>query len=71
MNWIWWLCREVCGLFIEDGSFALTILIWLAVTAFLLTKILPLPWKGPTLLVGVLAILLENVRRTAKPRVTR
>ncbi|MBV8809566.1 MAG: hypothetical protein JO033_12910 [Acidobacteriaceae bacterium] len=67
MNWIRRLCRAIWELFIEDGSFALTILIWVTVTGFLLAKILRVQWRGPALLVGLLAILFENVRRTAKP----
>jgi hypothetical protein len=68
MTWLSKVCRELWGLFIEDGRFAVAIIIWVAVSAFVLPKVLPVPWRGPALLVGLLVILFENVRRTPKPR---
>lgn len=57
---------ELWGLFVEDGSFAVAILLWVAVTVFLLPIFLPDRWRGPAAFAGVAAILIENVLRTAK-----
>ncbi len=61
------LLREVAGLFFDDGSLAIAVLVILAVTAILLGN----AWfDGPEaiafLVGGVIAALLENVVRTAR-----
>jgi hypothetical protein len=58
---------ELLGLFIEDGSFAVAIFVWLGLVWFVLPH-LPLPHvvQGPVLFAGLLAILLESVLRTAR-----
>ena len=61
------ILRELYGLFVDDGSFAIAILLWLGVTVLLLPR-LPLPaiWRGPLLFVGLLAILLESALRCSR-----
>lgn len=66
MNWIRRTCIELAGLFVEDGSFALAIGLWVLAGIFLLPRFLPAGWKGPAFFAGVLGILLENVHRTAR-----
>ena len=61
------LLREVAGLFFDDGSLAIAVLVILAVAAILLGN----SWfDGPEamafLVGGVVAALLENVVRTAR-----
>ncbi len=61
------LFREIAGLFFDDGSLAIAVLVILAVTATLLGN----SWfDGPEamafLVGGVVAALLENVVRTAR-----
>jgi hypothetical protein len=58
---------ELLGLFIEDGSFAVAIFVWLGLVWFVLPR-LPLPRvvQGPVLFAGLLAILLESVLRAAR-----
>ena len=58
---------EAFGLFVDDGSFALAILIWLAVVAGLV-RFAPGagPWAGPVLFVGLAAILVESAARQAR-----
>ena len=59
--------REVIGLFVDDGSLALALIAWIAVIA-LVTAMLPPGgiWGAPVLAVGCLAILLANIRRSAR-----
>jgi hypothetical protein len=56
--------REVLGLFIDDGRFALAILAWLAIMA-LVSALAPLPgpMRGPLLFAGLAAILAVSCRR--------
>ena len=70
MRWIQSVAREVWGLFVEDGSFAAAIVVWLAVvllggrrTAW------GIRWGGVALFAGLALVLIENVLRYArKPR---
>jgi hypothetical protein len=58
--------REVYGLFVEDGSYALAVIFWLLCAVFVL-PFLPNPgWHAPLLFAGLVSILLENVVRSAK-----
>lgn len=66
MNWFRQAISELWGLFVEDGSFALAILIWIAVTVFILPRFVPGKWRGPVAFAGLAIILVENVLRTAK-----
>lgn len=59
------ILSEVWGLFVEDGSYAVAIGLWLAVVAFGLSKLPIDGLKGPMLFVGLALVLIENVRRTA------
>lgn len=60
--------RELVGLFVDDGSLALALIVWVA-AAGLLLPYLPAgaQWAAPILfLAGCLAILAENVGRAAR-----
>ncbi len=63
------ILREVAGLFVDDGSLALAILAVVAIAAFLaiVLKITALT-VGLVLLGGCVAVLIENVVRTAQRR---
>jgi hypothetical protein len=59
--------REVAGLFFDDGSLAVAVLVILAATAILMS----MDWVDAALamaflVAGVIAALLENVTRTAR-----
>ena len=59
---------EIWGLFVDDGRFAVAILVWLAFAAGVLPR-LALPGAAPPVLLfaGLAAILLESaVRRAGK-----
>lgn len=69
MSWLKSIFAEIYGLFVDDGSFAIAILVWLA----LLWLVLPhLPvagaWHGVILFAGLVAILLESALRRARQR---
>jgi hypothetical protein len=63
------ILRELAGLFVDDGSLAVALVIW-AVVAGLALPHLPLPreWDGPILFLGCVLILLENLRRSTRRR---
>jgi hypothetical protein len=66
MHWTRSIARELLGLFVDDGSFALAILVWLAVVWLLIRPLqLPIP-AGILLFLGLAAILVESVTRFAR-----
>jgi hypothetical protein len=68
MIWLRRFSFELWSLFVDDGSFALAILLWVGITVFILPRVLADNWKGPALFGGLAAILVENVCRSAKRR---
>ena len=59
--------REIYGLFVDDGSFALLILLWLGLTVFLIPWLGWIPrWRGPLLFLGLAAILITSATRYAR-----
>ncbi len=73
MKWIASVLREVWGLFVDDGSFALAIVLWLflwlAIGQWILPRLLWLhPWAGPALFAGLALILVESAARFARKR---
>jgi hypothetical protein len=63
------MLREIFGLFVDDGSLAIAVLVWLALLRLLLPQ-LPVPavWRGVILVAGLLGILLESALRRARQR---
>jgi hypothetical protein len=61
------ILREVAGLFVDDGSLALAILVVVAIAAFLaiVLKVSALA-VGLVLLGGCAAVLIENIMRTVR-----
>jgi hypothetical protein len=60
---------ELIGLFVDDGRFALAILIWLAVAGLVLPRLpLPSPVAPIILALGLIAILIESALRAARGR---
>ena len=67
MRWIGTVLREIFGLFVDDGSFAVAILVWLAIMWLVLPRIaVPAFWNGPVLFVGLALILVESAARRAR-----
>jgi membrane protein implicated in regulation of membrane protease activity len=67
MNWIRTIFREIFGLFVNDRGFALLILTWLGLTAFLLPHLGWAPrWRGFILFMGLSAILMGSAIRYSR-----
>jgi hypothetical protein len=67
MKWLRAVVREILGLFVDDGSFAIAILAWLALCWLVLPR-LPSGMGGLLLVLGLALILVESVlRRARKP----
>ena len=67
MNVILAALKEVYGLFVEDGSYAASILVWLLVVGLVFPYLPSLGyWRAPLLFGGALCLLVENVLRTAR-----
>jgi hypothetical protein len=66
MTWIKTIWAEFIGLFVDDGSLAVAVLVWLAVCWLILPRLgLPSVWPPVLLFVGLVLILVESaVRRT-------
>ena len=69
MKFILGALKELWGLFVDDPGYSLAIGVWVALVAIVLPR-LPFPpvADGPILFAGLLAILIENVWRTARRR---
>jgi hypothetical protein len=61
MKWLKTILREILALFVDDGSFAAAILVWLGVVWFISRYIGPgSVWSAVTLSVGLVLILVES-----------
>jgi len=59
--------REIWGLFVEDASFTLGIIVCLILAAYVLPHVSITPaWRGPLFFVMLAAMLVENVARSAR-----
>jgi hypothetical protein len=58
--------REIAGLFVDDGSFAVAILVWLAVVLVLGRVVGGGRWLGSALFGGLAVVLIESVLRFAR-----
>lgn len=59
------LLKEAVALFVDDGTLAATVLVWIAVCGSLFRLVPAGAWQGPILFIGLAAILIENVRRAS------
>ena len=66
MRWLKAAIGEIYGLFVDDGYFALAIVIWFLLT-WLAVGLLPAlaVWGGVAFFLGLAVILLVNARRSA------
>ncbi len=59
--------REVWGLFVEDASFTIAIVAVVLTAIFVVPRVVTSPsWRGPLVFIGLAAVLLENVFRSAR-----
>ena len=69
MRWLRSVIREILGLFVDDGNFAIAIVVWLGVAVLLLPLIAAHKhWAGPALFGGLALILIESVMRFSRRR---
>ena len=67
MRWLKSILREILGLFVDDGSFALAILIWLGTLWAVLPRLhLGRDSDGAILFAGLALILIESAWRRAR-----
>jgi hypothetical protein len=63
------VARELFGLFVDDGAFAVAIAAWLAVGAATLPRLAPdAALAGIALFAGLTLILFASLRRASRPR---
>ncbi len=67
MKWLKSVGREVIGLFVDDGSFAVAIVVWVGLVVLILPRFVPgARWTGPLLFVGLALIVAESVLRFSR-----
>ncbi|MGI8767359.1 MAG: hypothetical protein ACR2KM_12750 [Gemmatimonadaceae bacterium] len=67
MNAITTALREVWGLFVEDASFTVGILVCLALAIFVFPNVVSATdWRGPLFFLLLAVVLLENIYRSAR-----
>jgi hypothetical protein len=67
MNLIVTAFKQLIGLFVEDGTLALLLIIWVGIAALALPRMpIDSAWDGVILFAGCVAILIENVVRAAR-----
>jgi hypothetical protein len=66
MHWLKAAIGEIYGLFVDDGYFALAIIVWLLLL-WLVVGLLPglATWGGIVFFLGLVAILLVSAKRSA------
>jgi hypothetical protein len=66
MSWLKAITREIYGLFVDDGWYALAIVVWLAITSFILPRLgCSASANALILFAGLLLILFESTLRRA------
>lgn len=67
MQWFRVIFREIVGLFVDDGSFAIAIIAWLGIVWLLLPRLGVFSrWNCLILFAGLGCILVENTLRYAR-----
>ena len=67
MAWISTIGREIFALFVDDGLFAVTILVWVAAAGLVLPRLgLDSMWSAIVLFAGLAVILVESATRRAR-----
>jgi hypothetical protein len=67
MNIIVAAFKQLIGLFVEDGTLAILLIIWVGIAALVLPRVpIDSSWDGVILFAGCVAILIENVIRASR-----
>ena len=63
------IIKELWGLFVDDGTLAVGIILWLLLVALVLPLIgIPSQFDGTILLAGLILGLMENIWRAARKK---
>jgi hypothetical protein len=66
MSWLKTIILEIYGLFVDDGTYAVAIVAWLAIAALVLPRLdIPASADALILFAGLLLILFESTLRRA------
>jgi hypothetical protein len=61
------IIEELWGLFVDDGTLAVGIILWLLLVALILPRTgIPTQFDGAILLAGLILSLMENIWRASK-----
>jgi hypothetical protein len=61
------IVRDLWGLFVDDGSLAIGLVVWCGLAALVLPRVgLAAGWDGPVLYLGCAVVLVENAWRSAR-----
>jgi hypothetical protein len=72
VRWLKTILAEILGLFVDDLSFALAIIVWLGIVRLGLPRLkLPAAWNGVILFAGLAAILAGSALRAASMKSKR
>ncbi len=67
MNALVTAVKEIWGLFVEDASFTVGILVCIVIAIYVLPSVGLAPyWRGPLLFIALAIVLIENVARSAR-----
>ncbi len=67
MQWLKTILRELLGLFVDDGSFALAIVAWLGIAWLVLPRLTAgTAWGGIVLFAGLVLLLAESAWRSSR-----
>lgn len=66
MKWMVTVLRELYGLFVDDGSLATALLLWIVAAATGLVFLHADHWGGPVFFAGLVVILAENLLRASR-----
>jgi hypothetical protein len=67
MNLIVTAFKQLIGLFVEDGTLAILLIVWVGIAALALPRVpINSSWDGVILFAGCVAILIENVIRAGR-----
>ena len=67
MGWVKTAWSELIGLFVDDGSLAVAVLVWLAACWLVMPRFgLPAVWPPVVLFAGLVLILAESAMRGAR-----
>lgn len=67
MKWLGTILHEVFGLFVDDASFALAIVVWLIVMKIVAPHLhFAARWSGLILFAGLACVLIESALRYAR-----